>query len=236
MKNLQCRYLSEVRVWIIDLKINESLAQDYRKILSVDENDKADRFCFAKDRINYIACRFALRQLLGELLDQPAHEIRFDYSKFQKPYVRDSAIGFNVSHTNELALIALAPWPVGIDIEWHLREIEADELASRFFSRKEAEAFSHTEAKDKIRTFYSIWTKKEAVIKAVGEGLSYPLDSFHVGILPADDTLEFEGKHASEQRWQLKSLKMPFTDYSAAVVAEGSLENISMHTFNHGLR
>ena len=165
MKNLQCRYLSEVRVWIIDLKINESLAQDYRKILSVDENDKADRFCLAKDRINYIACRFALRQLLGELLDQPAHEIRFDYSKFQKPYVRDSAIGFNVSHTNELALIVLAPWPVGIDIEWHLREIEADELASRFFSRKEAEAFHTQKPKIKYERFTLFGQRRKRLLR-----------------------------------------------------------------------
>jgi 4'-phosphopantetheinyl transferase len=133
--------------------------------LSPDEQARAERFRFAQDRQRYTACRSALRLLLGEELGIAPEGVVFTYGPQGKPQCSD--IAFNVSHSNNLAVIALGA--EGVDIEKLRTDFDPHELGRRVFTDSELR---------QLRThddFFAIWTRKEAVIKAEGGGFSSPL-------------------------------------------------------------
>jgi len=139
--------MSEVRWWAVRLDVSP---EAFYATLSEDERRRAARFRFERDRQRFVVARGALRELLGRHLDTRASELRFVYNSFGKPALSPEFGGrlkFNLSHSADLALIAIATdWEVGVDVEY-LRP-------------------------DKPRTFFEEWTKQEAYVKARGEGLS----------------------------------------------------------------
>jgi len=158
-------------------------------LLSADERERAGRFAFGRDRRRYIVARARLRQLLGERLGAAPESLRFVYKPHGKPALarcpgqRD--LRFNVSHCGEVAAYAFAEGrEVGVDIE-EVRELsDADDIAMRFFSRRERAAYMRLPVRERPQGFFNCWTRKEAFIKALGSGLSCPLDSFDVSFAP----------------------------------------------------
>ncbi len=152
--------LEGVTVWKVSL--DTALAS---VCLSLDEQARAERFRFERDRQHYIACRSALRVLLGEALGIAPESVVFTYGPQGKPQC--SELAFNVSHSDNLALIALGA--EGVDIEKLRTDFNPHELARRIFTESECgQLRTHTD-------FFAIWTRKEAVIKAEGGGFSSPL-------------------------------------------------------------
>jgi 4'-phosphopantetheinyl transferase len=164
------------------------------RLLSADEGERAGRFAFERDRRRYVVARARLRQLLGERLGAAPESLRFVYHAHGKPALarcpgqRD--LRFNVSHCGEVAAYAFADGrEVGVDIEEVRALPDADALAMRFFSPDERAAYLSLPRQARPRGFFNCWTRKEAFVKALGAGLSQPLDAFDVSRAPGGCSL-----------------------------------------------
>lgn len=210
----------DLHVWRIPLNQNERDMQLLGNSLSPDEHARAERFYFEQDRLRFMGARGALRDILSRYTAmQPAH-IAFEYGAHGKPALPNSRLHFNLAHSGEWALCAVALHPVGIDVEDMRRPVEdMDDVAQRFFARREWESFLALPLQDKPDAFFRCWTRKEAFIKAIGEGLSHPLHRFEVSFLgdaPAG-LIRIDGNALAARAWSL--LNMPPDDKHAGAVA-----------------
>jgi 4'-phosphopantetheinyl transferase len=157
-------------------------------LLAPDETQRAARFVFERDRCRYTVARARLRQLLGERLGVSPESVQLAYAPAGKPalaprYERD--LRFNLSHCGGVAAYAFAEGrEVGVDVEEVRVLPDADDVAKRFFSRRERSAYLRLPRRERPQGFFNCWTRKEAFIKALGSGLSYPLDGFDVSLAP----------------------------------------------------
>jgi 4'-phosphopantetheinyl transferase len=212
----------EIHVWRAYLDCEEIGLHRFEETLAPDEKARANRFVFRQDRNRYVAARGALRELLGRYLYRSPAEVEFDYTSKGKPSLRavlnERSIQFNVSHSRGLALLAFALGRnLGIDVEFIRPEFPADEIAERFFSPKEVMELRALPPSLRAEGFYLCWTRKEAYIKAIGEGLHIPLESFNVSLTPGrPERLE----STDSNRWTMRSL-YPDPLYAGALVAEG---------------
>jgi 4'-phosphopantetheinyl transferase len=216
--------IDEVHVWQATLDDHE--AASLRVFLAADELSRADRFHFAKDRNHFIVARALLRKLLAAYLGAGAAELQFSYAEKGKPSLADSgqsAVKFNLAHSQGRALYAFSRGrEVGIDLEFIREDLESEKIASRFFSPAEIEALELVPPELRKQAFFECWTRKEAYIKARGEGLSLPLDEFDVSLRPGEPaTLLRNHKEPREvARWRMRSIAVP-TNFVAALVVEG---------------
>jgi 4'-phosphopantetheinyl transferase len=204
-----------VHVWRADLNLPESRIQQLAQTLAPDEQHRAFRFYFERDRKHFIAGRGILRTILGCYLNLEPAQLQFSYSSRGKPELANTStegtISFNLSHSNGLALYAMvananAPLPltrspkefskstaegiaraphVGIDLEYMRPMPEAEQLAKRFFSPREHAVISSLPVEQKQQAFFHAWTCKEAYLKAIGEGLP-GLDKVEVSLVPGE--------------------------------------------------
>lgn len=165
-----------------------------------------------------MACAL-LRQLLSLHLDRPAQELRWEKAAHGKPYLADGSCHFNLTHSENVAALAVSSRELGLDVEVRTRMVEYLALGRRFFA--EPEAMEMERAMDPRRFFFEVWTAKEAYIKALGDGLTHPLDQFltlwdgHWGLF------DLQGKPLA---WRLSRPSCPFPDTSVALAALGSEE------------
>jgi 4'-phosphopantetheinyl transferase len=218
----------EVHVWRASLSQTQKNLEFCRETLAEDERERAGRFHFERDRHHFIAARGILRQLLGHYLNVEPHRLSFKYTFYGKPFLASDNGGaelrFNVSHAGELALYAFSRRrELGVDIEKIRPDIEHRSIASRFFSEQEIAALRKLPVKQRQQAFFLCWTRKEAYIKGIGEGLSLPLHTFDVSLVPGEPAvlLAVRGARGEAERWTLRDLQ-PGADYEAALVAEGN--------------
>ena len=217
----------ELHVWVASLNWPQAALNQFWQHLAEDERARADRFYFDHDRAHYIVARGLLRQLLGNYLQLPAVQIAFVYGDHGKPeLVAEQALSgvrFNISHAQGVALLAFARQrEVGVDIEQVRPLDDGEQIAQRFFSKNEVAVFTAVPAAQKPQAFFNCWTRKEAFIKVIGEGLSCPLDSFDVTLKPGEPAglLQVKGSQEAAARWKLENLE-PAAGYAGAVIAEG---------------
>ncbi len=213
---------NEIHVWRARLDLDTQLLGRMRAILADDEQARAGRFHFDRDRNHFIACRGILRELLGSYLDGSPASLRFNYGAFGKPVLcaadSPSPIRFNVAHSNGLALLAFAPGcEIGIDLESIRADFAGDEIAQHYFSKKELTELRALPETMRTEGFFQCWTRKEAYIKARGLGLQIPLQSFSVSLTPGRAE-RLESEDAS--RWMLRSVDVG-PNFAGAIVGEG---------------
>jgi 4'-phosphopantetheinyl transferase len=223
---------SAVHVWCAPLEQEHARVAAFFQTLSLDEQERAGRFYFARDRGHYIVGRGVLRQILSRYLELAPQELVFSYGPKGKPGLapdvlrvsgKAPGLRFNLSHSGALALYALTyDREVGVDIEKFRPLEDAERIARRFFAAAEVRVFCALPAATQLAGFFNCWTRKEAYIKATGDGLSMPLDSFEVSLLPGQPArfLHVDGDPAEALRWSLREL-YPAADYAAAVCVEG---------------
>jgi 4'-phosphopantetheinyl transferase len=211
-----------VRLWCLRLDVPDAAISELQRCLSSDELERARRFRVPEAQRQFIVVRSALRTLLGEFTNLPAAEVRFEYSAIGKPFVPASPdLHFNVSHSGELGLVALARRrQIGVDVELLQDRPELREIARSFWTPSEWEALESVGTPHWCSAFYRMWTRKEAVLKAAGKGIAtglYQPDlsaSLHgVGLL-AGLQVKFD-----ETEWQLYDLAF-HPQYAAAMAIE----------------
>ena len=204
-----------------------SQIQGFLHTLAPDEQARASRFYFARDREHFIVARGVLRAVLGCYLHRAPEYLAFCYGDHGKPGLArqcdEDAIRFNVSHSRGLALYAVARGrQVGIDIE-HIRfDLAVAEIAKRFFPRREAAMLLALPTEAQRQAFFRCWTRKEAYIKALGDGLSLPLDQFDLP--PAAEEPDMapgaQQDPSETSRWSLQELTAA-PGYAASLAVEG---------------
>jgi 4'-phosphopantetheinyl transferase len=217
----------DVHVWRTSLELHTEHVQHLRQTLSADEIVRAERFYFEKDRQHFIVARGVLRMILSRYLGLDPRQLEFSYSAYGKPTLATTPgrdwLRFNLSHSHELALYAIAHGrEVGIDIEYMRDNVETDTLAERYFSPREVMTLRALPAFQRSAAFFTCWTRKEAYIKARGEGLAFPLDRFDVSLTPEEPPalLRTLGDPHEAARWSLQA-PAPGRGYTAALVVEG---------------
>ena len=197
-----------VEVWRVPLVGSAAELERLAMLLSRDEQMRAARFQFARDRNRYIAGRGMLRVLLGSYVDAAPSAIAFASNPHGKPALADATLGvhFNLAHSGNLAMIAIARDRLpGVDIESMDREVDHDALAQRFFSARECAELQTLPRAARNRAFLTCWTCKEAVAKAIGRGLSVPLDKIEVAV-GANPPCVLHIAHADAREWTLHPL------------------------------
>jgi 4'-phosphopantetheinyl transferase len=230
-----------VHVWQFEIALPKNQADRYRNILSPDENERADRFYFDRDRIRFIAARAAMRSILASYLNVAPGEIIFSYAANGKPELagglNESGLKFNLSHSHDRALLGVVSnFCIGVDIEFINHEFASDEIAQRFFAPGEVSRLRAMPQMERSPAFFSCWTRKEAYIKAVGQGLSLPLDSFEVAFGPGvePNLLRVETSPEDAARWRMYSIPAA-EGYAAAIIVEGKDHRIEYREWDWGL-
>jgi 4'-phosphopantetheinyl transferase len=211
----------EIHLWRAYLDCEEAVLRQLEATLAPDEKDRANRFFFQQDRNGFIGTRGVLRELLGRYMHRSPASLEFEYSALGKPSLRaklEPPIQFNVSHSHGLALLGFAVGRhLGVDVELLRPAVAGDEIAERFFSPQEVMELRALPPSLRDEGFFLCWTRKEAYVKARGEGLNVPLESFHVSLTPGQPE---RLQSADSSRWSLRSLR-PDPRYVGALVGEG---------------
>jgi 4'-phosphopantetheinyl transferase len=224
---------NEIHVWQASLANDSNLA-DFEALLSEDELIRADRFYFKKDRNRYVFARGILRRLLAKYLAIEPETIVFEYGPQGKPSILPEQnflnLQFNLSHSHNIACYGITiDSPLGIDVEYHKPDLAFMDIAKRFFSIAEIEQLKQNPSESQQQIFYTLWTCKEAFIKALGQGLFLALDKFTVDlttmcIIPAEENRELTG-------WKVRTLELQ-SGYSAAIALREPLRQIYYYTFS----
>lgn len=217
----------EVHVWRVAVDMPSSSMAQLHQALSPDERERADRFHFEMDRRRCVIGRGVLRLLLGQILHNPADQLRFGCDDFGKPSLiagQGLPMQFNISHSGDLVLIAIAKGhAVGVDVERIRTNLDLDNIAERFFSANENKMLASLVGPVRYEAFFACWTRKEAYLKARGVGLSLPLDQFDVSFLPGEEPrlLKTRPDPTEALHWTLRTLDLG-RDYAAALAVAGS--------------
>jgi 4'-phosphopantetheinyl transferase len=219
---------NEVHVWRAGLQMPASIVEHLQHVLVQEELERARGFYFEKDRFNWIVAHSLLRSILGQYLTCDPRSLRFTTNSYGKPLLVSPVAGkrlhFNLSHSGDLALYAFAyEREVGVDVEQMRAGIDYRELATRYFSVRECAALEALSADLQQEAFFLCWSRKEAYIKARGEGLSLPLDQFDVSLVPGEPPrlLGSREEPGVVEYWSLYALS-PGSGYSGALAIEGS--------------
>lgn len=217
----------EVHIWRVLLDQTPSRIQSFFHNLAVDEQARAERFHFERDREHFIVARGVLRDILGGYLNRGPECLTFCYGSHGKPALAGEPDGdeirFNVSHSHGVALYAVTRGrEVGIDIERIRSDLAVVEIAERFFSGQEVAILRTLPTEEQRQAFFRCWTSKEAYSKTRGEGLSLSLHQFDVSAVPREPAavLGIPRDPSEASRWFLQEFT-PAPGYVAALAVEG---------------
>ena len=209
-----------VHVWVAPIPAMP--APELWEVLSQDERDRASRFKFEEYRSRYVRARAVLRQILGSYLETAPAELQFIYPEDGKPSLKQGAakrLKFNLSHSGDLALIGISNFEVGVDIEFIRPLAEQWQIAQLFFTQSEAEELEKYPEEVRSEAFYRCWTRKEALLKGWGCGITKNLKAFRVSLEEQPQQVLLECIPQLRGAWTIQSLKVhPL--YAAAVAAD----------------
>jgi 4'-phosphopantetheinyl transferase len=223
----------EIHLWSSGVHKPEAIQTALYRKLSLDERGKAARFRFDEHRNAYIVARGLLRLILSHYVGIEPEQLHFTYGPRGKPALRDSDLYFSASHSEGLVVYALARQPqLGIDVEYVRPIATLEVIAKQFFSAAEYDDLLTLNRSKRREGFFNCWTRKEAYVKAVGDGLYTPLDQFQVTLKPNQPAtfVTIQGDQTLAARWSLFDWK-PREQYSGAIAVCGTgwhLEEKSM--------
>jgi 4'-phosphopantetheinyl transferase len=213
----------QIHLWYGSLQPSSAEVTQLLPLLSPDELERAGRFRFEKHRNEFIFARGTLRRLLGSYVGTAPAGLRFAYSPHGKPSLdATNILEFNLSHTEGMVVFAFArSRKLGVDVEKVRRDFKVEEIAERFFSVAERLSLREIPELERYHAFFRCWTRKEAYIKARGEGLSHPLHQFDVSLAPGQPAALLGTRPDEEERkrWSLWDLAIA-PEYAVALAAE----------------
>ncbi len=217
----------EVHVWQVPVSEDDQREKDWfaasQDLLTDEERQRAQRFAFDEPRHRFVMARATLRRLLSDYIDMPAADLRFAYGEYGKPRLaepRNTGLAFNLSHSGDCILLAVTrDRAVGVDVERRRRLVDWQAVSGRFFAPQERDALSSLPVADQRQAFFRGWTRKEAFMKATGQGVAYGLTSFAVSL--GDDTAQLQWLQEGDPGdWGLADVD-PDARYAGAVCARG---------------
>jgi len=224
-----------VHIWLNYLNIHEARLKHLYPLLSAEEKERSERFKFYKHRKRFIASHGFMRSVLENYIETPASEIIFSASDKGKPeldkQVHNSNIFFNLSHSNNIALLAIAlNHEVGVDVEHLDRKNDWKGIIKRFYTPDEqANIFKLPEDKQQ-NTFFQMWTRKEAYMKALGLGLHLPPNKFCLTVPPEKPALieHFSDKYKAPEIINFNDIQLPesYGDYCGSFAMLGEFSDI----------
>ena len=233
-----------LHAWCASLNPPPSVVSAYYEILSPDERERADRFYFEHDRRHFTVARGSLRKLLGLYLQMDPSDIEFYYGEKGKPSLawriasenkRAFDLYFNISHSGGLGLFGFFyGTEIGVDIEKYKEMRDAESIATHYFCKDEVAVFLSLPESQRDEGFFNCWSRKEAYIKATGDGLSMPLDRFEVSLFPGEPArfISVDGDTEEAKNWFLRELE-PAPGYAAAVCMRGPEPRLEKFTWRH---
>jgi 4'-phosphopantetheinyl transferase len=210
-----------VHVWRIALDQQNDRLERFRVTLEPHELERAGRFHFERHRRHFIVARGWLRSVVARYLGTQPEALRFAYGEYGKPALpAEHTLRFNLSHSNEVALLAVAlDAELGVDVEHIRADFASEDIARRFFSRAEVNAFNALPPEERVAAFFRCWTRKEAYIKAIGKGLSQALDEFDVTLASGIAPALLRAKEDDATRWWMGDIDVG-EGYAAALAVE----------------
>ncbi len=226
-----------VHVWQNPTEISPTTLAHFSTLLTSDEQKGFDRYRIPAKRTEAIVARGLLRHILGHLQQLHPHQLTLTSGPHGKPHLdqtfQNQSVGFNVSHTRNKVLIAVAlARDIGIDVEYLRPNIAYADLAHRFFTSRESAAILALPLSDQRAAFFTAWTRKESLLKATGHGISAGLDSFEVNVHPSDPPKIIATRdptHAAQ--WSLYDIQLG-PNYKAALAINGAPATIHHWTMN----
>jgi len=221
---------ADLHIWTIELKGSDRVVEECHSLLSDEETARADRLFHEEHRRKYTLSHGVLRALLGNYLSVSPASIQYKFGHARKPFLADcqATLQFNVSDSGDLALIGFAQsCDLGVDVEFVKRMADMEAVARRFFSPEERSELQSLDEPERTTAFFRCWTRKEAYLKALGDGLAAPLDSFQVTLRPDEEPrlVQTELAGGNTRNWHLHHLA-PALDYLGAVAYTGQPRRI----------
>ena len=218
---------NQVHVWRAGLQVDAAELERLQTFISGAERERTDRFQFPDLRRRYVAAHGVLRELLGKYLNTAPSQLRFEKNRHDKPFLAtdcSAELRFNLSHAGELALLAFAhAREVGVDVEQIRAMPSGDRIAERYFTAAESARLRSVPPERRDEAFFDCWVRKEAFVKAVGQGVSFGLNRFELPVT-ADDRSSVPVPFTcppDPAEWSLAPLH-PDRGYTGAVVAAGT--------------
>lgn len=217
----------QVHLWRASLQPQTPVLERLNSFLSPPERNRAARFRFPKDQLRFTAARAILREILSRYTGCPPSELEFGYGPAGKPFLLNedgapSELEFNLAHSHGLAFYGIARnASVGVDLERIRDGLDVEKLSARFFTPAEAELLRSLPEPQRRLAFFRAWTRKEAFLKALGQGLRAGLASCEVSLeAGSDDTLiSYSGDAQAPRRWRLLDVPV-HPEFCAALAVE----------------
>lgn len=220
---------NEVHVWRINISQNIKRLEQFEALLTTDETLRAGKYKQQKDTYRFIVSRGAQRIILGRYLSTPPQQLQFVLGDNKKPHLIDvdgSIIRYNLSHSGDWIVLAIATLPIGADVEFIDTAFPYQDILEDNFSKEEVDHIGSSPER-----FFAMWTRKEAILKATGQGLGD-----HLQITPA-----LNGEHeldasltGSDKNWQLNSFEL-CAGYISTVVTEDAGQSLEFFNANFPL-
>lgn len=211
----------EIHCYQFSLSLSTEQEARWNAVLISSEQATAQRYRFAKDQQRYIASRAHLRNILGHYLNENPQKVQIAFTDHEKPYLATHPnVHFNLSHSHEWGVIVLSTQPVGVDIERIQKNYNPD-IAERFFHPQEVAYLATLEDPFRSQAFFQFWARKEAILKAIGKGLSSPLSGFSVSPTASCEIIALEN-----DEWTLLPLEIQ-ESYASAVATNQSIQSVS---------
>ncbi len=216
-----------IDIWLINLAEEENDIFNHQRYLSVEEKTRASRYLSGKKSREFMITRSSLRNIIGYVLNEDPRQLGFAYTSSGMPLLdlnwSHTDITFNVSHSHDLAIIAVSIKNIiGIDVEMVRKDIEYEKLSKRFFSELEHQQIMGFDETSRLEAFFSTWTRKEALVKATGTGIAYGLNKFDVSVDPDQpaELLDNRWEDGCQPRWSLLNIET-WPDYKACLAVAG---------------
>lgn len=224
--------MNKVDIWKIPLDAAKYDLSACFTALDAKEQARAQRFVFEHIRQRFIMSHYALRKILGDYLALKPEAIHYEFSQRNKPFVADAQnpndLQFNLSHSQDFAIVGITHnVSIGVDVEYREKTLDYLALAQRFFAKEEIESLLQLEPSEQRQGFFNCWTRKEAFIKAIGQGLHYSLKKFAVSLTPGQPAhiIRIEPELANGNQWTLCGFE-PQSDYVAAFACQQTVDNV----------
>lgn len=218
----------QVHIFRANLNLSDQQLAYAKSIVSDAENARIERLVTSALRHNRLASQSILRDVLARFIDQSPESFEYGFGHHKKPYLIDSAVQFNMTHSQDVALYAVTlNHDIGVDIEKiKSSKYEADIVKSNFSANEFQQYSSVTDEQQQRIAFYRGWTRKEAYTKAIGMGLYQPLDQFSVNMLSNDEPglLEIAGSQEAAKSWRLPCFLID-TDFIGAIAIQAEINS-----------